>query len=74
MDLFKDNIDIGAAAWYRTRTCRDRHLHHEGDTMAAISPVEPEPYDPVDPTNCPTCRSGLQPLDPPYEDAIDPNY
>lgn len=43
----------------------------------AISPKpDPtlEPYDPVDPTNCPTCRSGFQPLDPPYEDAIDPGY
>lgn len=43
----------------------------------AISPKpDPslEPYDPIDPTNCPTCRSGFQPLDPPYEDAIDPGY
>lgn len=33
-----------------------------------------KPYDPVDPTNCPTCRSGFQPIEPGYEDAIDPTY
>lgn len=39
-----------------------------------MATVEPTPYDPypVDPTNCPTCRSGFQPLDPWYEEAIDP--
>jgi hypothetical protein len=26
----------------------------------------------VDPMNCPTCRSGFQPIEPPYEDAIEP--
>lgn len=26
----------------------------------------------IDPTNCPTCRSGFQPIEPPYEDAIEP--
>lgn len=42
----------------------------------AISPSDPtlEPYDPVDPTNCPTCRSGFQPVDPGYEAAIDAEY
>jgi hypothetical protein len=35
-----------------------------------VKPVEP--VDPVDPTNCPTCLSGFQPVDPPYERAIDP--
>jgi hypothetical protein len=42
--------------------------------MAADSTVDPyEPYgDAVDPTNCPTCRSGFQPIDPAYEDAIKP--
>jgi hypothetical protein len=34
----------------------------------------PDPNDPIDPTNCPTCRSGFQPIDPGYEDAIDPKY
>jgi hypothetical protein len=35
-----------------------------------------KPYEPViiDPTGCPTCRSGFQPIDPPYEDTIDPAY
>lgn len=33
-----------------------------------------DPYNPIDPTNCPTCRSGFQPIDPGYEDALDPTY
>ncbi|HEX2208750.1 MAG TPA: hypothetical protein VHG93_13815 [Longimicrobium sp.] len=33
-----------------------------------------EPVEPVDPTTCPTCLSGFQPVEPPYEDAIDPRY
>lgn len=33
-----------------------------------------KPIDPIDPTNCPTCLSGFQPTDPPYDDAIDPKY
>jgi hypothetical protein len=38
-------------------------------------PVDPyEPVDAIEPTNCPTCRSGLQPIEPPNEDAIDPGY
>lgn len=37
-------------------------------------PTEPESFDPIDPTNCPTCRSGLQPVDPPYEAAIGGTY
>jgi hypothetical protein len=31
-----------------------------------------KPVEPIDPTNCPTCLSGFQPVDPGYEDAIDP--
>ncbi|HEU4881596.1 MAG TPA: hypothetical protein VFT45_05105 [Longimicrobium sp.] len=31
-----------------------------------------KPVEPIDPTHCPTCFSGFQPVDPPYEDAIDP--
>jgi hypothetical protein len=31
-----------------------------------------KPVDPIDPTNCPTCLSGFQPTDPPFEEAIDP--
>lgn len=44
--------------------------------MATTTPQDPtlEPYDPVDPTNCPTCRSGFQPIDPSYESALDPKY
>jgi hypothetical protein len=37
-------------------------------------PLEPVKPEPVDPTFCPTCLSGLQPTDPPYEDAIDAKY
>jgi hypothetical protein len=33
-----------------------------------------EPPKPVDPTNCPTCLSGFQPTDPPYEEAIKIEY
>jgi hypothetical protein len=41
--------------------------------MAADSTVDPfESPDAVDPTYCPTCRSGIQPTDPPFEDAIEP--
>jgi hypothetical protein len=40
--------------------------------MAADSTVEPFETDAIDPTNCPTCRSGLQPTDPAFEDAIEP--
>lgn len=37
-------------------------------------PIEPiDPY-PTDPTGCPTCRSGFQPVEPPYEEAIDASY
>jgi hypothetical protein len=35
----------------------------------AIAPIEP-----IGPTNCPTCFSGIQPIDPPYAVAIDPEY
>lgn len=31
-----------------------------------------DPAEPIDPTHCPTCRSGTPPLDPWLEDAIDP--
>lgn len=42
---------------------------------ATVDPYDPyDPKDPIDPTGCPTCRSGFQPVDPPYEDAIDPGY
>src|SRR5690349_5827823 len=27
--------------------------------------TKPYPIDPIDPTGCPTCRSGFQPIDPP---------
>jgi hypothetical protein len=37
-----------------------------------ITPVEP--IYPIDPSNCPTCFSGIQPIDPPFEDAIDPEF
>jgi hypothetical protein len=33
-----------------------------------------KPIDPIDPTNCPTCRSGFQPIDPTYEEAIGVEY
>lgn len=40
-----------------------------------IAPEEAvKPVEPVDPTTCPTCLSGFQPVDPSYEDAIDPRY
>jgi hypothetical protein len=43
--------------------------------MAATNAIDPyDSPDAVDPTNCPTCRSGFQPVEPPYEDAIDPGY
>jgi hypothetical protein len=43
--------------------------------MATFVPSEPiEPKDPTDPTYCPTCFSGLQPTDPPYDAAIDGDY
>jgi hypothetical protein len=38
----------------------------------SIKPVEP--LYPIDPSNCPTCMSGLQPVDPPYALAIDSDY
>jgi|GEM_PF-3516795 len=41
----------------------------------SIQPSEPvDPIDPVDPTFCPTCFSGVQPVDPPYAVAIDSEY
>ncbi len=39
---------------------------------APVGPVKP--VEPVDPSFCPTCLSGLQPTDPPYEEAIDAKY
>ncbi len=42
--------------------------------MAEYDPKPYEPVDPVDPVGCPTCRSGFQPIDPPYEDTIDPKF
>ncbi|HEU4881595.1 MAG TPA: hypothetical protein VFT45_05100 [Longimicrobium sp.] len=33
-----------------------------------------EPIDPIEPSGCPTCRSGFQPIEPPYEDTIDPKF
>lgn len=38
----------------------------------AIDPTIYDPTDPIDPTGCPTCRSGTPPRDPYYDDAIDP--
>lgn len=38
-------------------------------TNYTVDPFEPET---VDPTNCPTCRSGIQPIDPAFGDAIEP--
>lgn len=38
----------------------------------AAAETKPDPYDPIDPTNCPTCRSGFQPIEPWYEEAITP--
>lgn len=38
------------------------------DPRVPVGPV------PVDPTNCPACLSGLQPVDPPYEEVITPKY
>ena len=35
------------------------------------SPVIVQPTDPVNPTWCPTCLSGMGPIDPWYEEAID---
>jgi hypothetical protein len=40
------------------------------DVMANVEPTQ-ELYE-VDPMNCPTCRSGFQPTEPPYDDAIEP--
>lgn len=44
----------------------------------AISITDPriivKPVEPVDPSWCPTCLSGLQPVDPPYEEAIHPRF
>jgi hypothetical protein len=40
--------------------------------MAEPKPVEP--IDPVDPMYCPTCFSGLQPVEPPYVIAIEGDY
>lgn len=39
-----------------------------------IQPLEPVFPKPIDPTNCPTCFSGIQPTEPPYEVAIDGEY
>jgi hypothetical protein len=40
----------------------------------ASKPYPTEPIDPVDPTGCPTCRSGFQPVDPIYEEVISAEY
>jgi len=41
----------------------------------ALRPSEPLfPSDPTDPTSCETCRSGFQPTEPPYEDAVAGEY
>ena len=40
----------------------------------ALQPYEPKPLEPVDPTYCPTCLSGVQPVEPGFEDAIDVKY
>ncbi len=42
--------------------------------VTTFQPYEPKPFEPVDPTNCPTCLSGLQPVDPGFESAIDARY
>ncbi|HYW12566.1 MAG TPA: hypothetical protein VE871_11445 [Longimicrobium sp.] len=39
----------------------------------ALRPA-PDPWDPTDPTSCPTCRSGFQPVEPPYEEAVAAEY
>jgi hypothetical protein len=39
-----------------------------------MATVITDPFEPVDPTSCPTCRSGLQPTEPPYDDAVDGEY
>jgi hypothetical protein len=41
---------------------------------AITDPRIAKPVEPVDPTWCPTCLSGLQPTDPPFEEAIDAKY
>jgi hypothetical protein len=53
---------------YAVRTFANPFKEH----LMAAAESELEPYDPIDPTNCPTCRSGFQPVDPWYEEAIDP--
>ncbi len=40
----------------------------------ALRPTDPDIYDPTDPTSCPTCRSGFQPVEPPYEEAVAAEY
>jgi hypothetical protein len=40
--------------------------------VMAIAPSDP--FEPISPTNCPTCRSGLQPTEPPYDDAVAGDY
>lgn len=40
----------------------------------AVSTFPTKPIEPVDPTFCPTCLSGLQPVDPSFEEAIDAKY
>lgn len=42
-------------------------------TIEPYEPVDPK-NPPIDPTNCPTCRSGIQPIEPQYEDAIKGTY
>ena len=37
-------------------------------------PAKPVGPEPVDPTWCPTCLSGLQPTEPAFEEAIEAKY
>lgn len=39
------------------------------ETIKPVFPTEP-----AEPTNCPTCFSGIQPVDPPYAIAIEAGY